>query len=318
MPLLKTFFASPFSLIAAILTMIIALPCAALDLNQTHQGDIVAVTLSDLRPTQAVVGFDPIFYKLGLFAKDKEAWFDEVCAVNGQKGVSTFDEFSRADKPDSYTCKQPVGSKPQDMKTVVIGPDRHLYLIDGHHSLNVFWETPEGGPGFPVHVIVAGDYRNLESMSAFWQALQLDKYTWLYDAEDNKISPEALPESLGLKNFTNDPYRGLIYFDAEISWDKPKNPVPFIEFYWAKEVRREMPLQHYDLNTMAGYEQAILDSSDLILHLDTDDMGGSGQSAKTLGRYKKKDKKALKKLLQDDSKLGIALRYKQQWQRTSH
>lgn len=46
-------------------------------------GDVVEVTLDQVHPTQAVIGFDQVYYKLERFAKDRQALFDEICESNG-------------------------------------------------------------------------------------------------------------------------------------------------------------------------------------------------------------------------------------------
>lgn len=223
--------------------------------------DIIQLSLSDLRPTQAVVGFDQIYYKLGRFQYDPKKLFDEICEVNGQQGVADIPATAKPNVAASFSCKQPVGTHKADMKTVVLAPDNHYYLTDGHHTFNTFWQMPQGGPDFKVQVRVDKDYRNLKSMADFWQTMASDGRVWLADQDDKPITAADLPTALGLAGFDNDPYRALMYFSREVAWDKPQEPVPFLEFYWAKELRKGIDINNFDLDNAQGYGQAIAASS---------------------------------------------------------
>lgn len=282
----------------------------AIDLTKVHQGDVLPVTLAELKPTQPSVGYDQIYYKLGRYQQDAEKQFDEICEANGQKGVSHFDAQSQPAIATSFECKEPVGAERKDMKTVVIAPNSQLYLTDGHHTFNTFWHMEGGGNEFPVNVLVDKDYRGLKTMDAFWKQLDLDKNTWLFDVSDQPISYQQLPTTLGMENFADDPYRSLMYFARDVCWDKPAQPVPFLEFYWAKQLKPQLPLAPFDLNTEQGYLNAIEAASKLILAEQSKDIGGSGLSAKAMGQFDHFDAKKFKKLSKQNSKLSYMLGYK--------
>ncbi len=131
---------------ALLLTLLTTLSTStwAVELTQVHQGEVISVTLSELKPTQPSVGYDQIYYKLGRYQHDAEKQFDEICEANGQKGVSKFDAQSQPAVATSFQCKAPVGTERQDMKTVVIAPNNQLYLTDGHHTFNTFWHMDGG------------------------------------------------------------------------------------------------------------------------------------------------------------------------------
>lgn len=55
-------------------------------------GDLIDVRLGELHPTQAVLGFDQVFYKLGRYGSDRDEAaggvnkrFDDWCETNGQE-----------------------------------------------------------------------------------------------------------------------------------------------------------------------------------------------------------------------------------------
>ncbi|MDR9827998.1 ParB/Srx family N-terminal domain-containing protein [Vibrio sp. FNV 38] len=303
----------PISL--AIVSTLLTIPTAfATSVTQDNviQGDVLQVQLEQVIPTQPSVGYDQVYYKLGRFDTDKKKLFDEICEANGQRGLAHFDKkASDAHDAASFECKESVGSREKDMKTIVIAPNGDYYLTDGHHTFNVFWTMPEGGADFPVHVVVDKDYRHLESMEAFWDAMIADGNTWLFDSVGQQILPNDLPKTLGLDNFQNDSYRSLMYFSRDVGWNKPKQPVPFLEFYWSKEVRQEINLEHYDLESKVGYTEAITDVSNFLLSLETNDVGGSSKSAKEMGQFESFDQKGLKKLLREDKgKVSYMINYK--------
>lgn len=278
----------------------------------TKVGDVIEVQLSQLNPTQPSIGYDQVFYKLGRFQVDLKKQFDEICEANGQKGLESFNEQSVQADRDSFSCKEAIGSRANEMKTVVLAPDNNYYLTDGHHTFNTFWHMQGGGSAFPIHVVVTHDYRELADMQAFWQAMQQDGNVWLFDLNNQAIAAEQLPTSLGMENFANDAYRSLMYFSRKVSWAKPKQPVPFLEFYWAKELKPLIDLGNYDLSDMDSYVQAITDAADIILNLDTDNLGGSGLSAVEMGQMREFKAKTLSKLQTEKGKLFYSLAYKAQ------
>lgn len=284
-----------------------ALPTHAANVSA---GDVIKVGLHELKPTQPSVGYDQIMYKLGRFQFDQEKMFDEVCEANGQKGVVSFSQQSHPNVPSSFKCEMEVGARKQDMKTVVIAPNGDYYLTDGHHTFNVFYRMPKGGASFNVNVVVDKDYRDLKSMDAFWNQMAKDGNTWLFDQKGTAISYQQLPTSLGLTNFANDQYRSLMYFSRGVGWNKPKQPVPFLELYWTKEVRKAIDVDNFDLNSTQGYAKAVKAVSEHILSMDTSNVGGSKLSVKEMGQFDAYNQKGFDKLFKQRGKVDYMLRYK--------
>lgn len=284
------------SVLALLLIGFLAPAHARADLNAAKQGDIIAVQLDQLHPTQPSVGYDQVYYKLGRYRRDREKHFDEICENNGAKAVTRFTRNSSIRDLSSFECEEAVGSRPNEMKTVVLAPNGKAYLTDGHHTFNVYWLMDGGGPDFVNHVVVDKDYRQLPDMKAFWAQMEADGNVWLHDHVGQPITPADLPPSLGLEHFGNDVYRALMYFSRGIAWHKPEritNPatgerypsIPFVEFYWSRELRKGVDLSQHDLNSRAGYNRAIRAVADFILKFESDDVGGSGRSAQSMGRY---------------------------------
>ncbi|MEZ9545333.1 MULTISPECIES: ParB-like protein, partial [Vibrio] len=286
---------------------IFALPTHA---SNVSEGDVINLGLHELKPTQPSVGYDQIMYKLGRYQFDQEKMFDEICEANGQKGVVSIKDQAHPNIPSTFTCEMETGARKKDMKTVVIAPNGEYYLTDGHHTFNVFYRMPQGGASFNVNVVVDKDYRNLKNMDAFWNQMAKDGNTWLFDNNGEAISYQQLPTSLGLTNFANDQYRSLMYFSRGVGWNKPSQPVPFLEFYWSKEVRKAINAADFDLNSTEGYAKAVNAVSNHILSMDTNNVGGSNLSVKQMGQFSAYNQKGFDKLFKERGKVDYMLRYK--------
>lgn len=268
------------------------------DLADVKLNDMIEVRLRDVRPTQPSVGFDRVFYKLGRYANDRKKVFDDYCENNGQDSVLSFSADSNLKDPASFVCKEPVGTFRSNLKTVVIGPDSRLYLTDGHHTFNAFWHVAGGGPDARVQVVVTRDYRDFASMHDFWEQMKVEQNVWLLDVHDQPIAPADLPTSLGLEHFSNDQYRSLMYFTRRIAWNTPglmtlpDDPtetypnMPFLEFYWAREIRKTVNLADFNLAARTGYMEAIRAVGAAIMALRSNDVGGSGRSCEEMGQIK--------------------------------
>jgi hypothetical protein len=225
-------------------------------------GDLVDVSLNDLHPTQAVLGYDEVYYKLGRYTMGKDTnnkKFADWCEANGQQDVLSTTPTSRLDTPSSFTCVIPLGSETADsmglMKTGVVGPDGQMYLTDGHHTFTSFWETADGGRNMHVRVRIVGNLGNLEP-DAFWKQMKANNWVWLFDKDNKGINPDQLPEHLGLKEFGNDPYRGVIYFARDIGYQQLPAIAAFQEFYWGQWMRQssnpDLNLASYNLRRRRG------------------------------------------------------------------
>lgn len=313
----------------ALLLLLLTSPLRAewrnIDGQPAKWNDIIAVKLSDIAPTQPGLGFDRIFYKLGRYARDRSKVFDEYCEKNGQKGIRAFGPASNVHDPVTFSCLEPVGSERDQMKTVVIAPNNKLYLTDGHHTFNVLWHMKGGGPDLRMHVIVSRDYRNLTSMEEFWKQMQAEKNIWLFDVYDQPIGVAQLPVSLGLEHFQNDPYRSLMYFTRRIAWRSPGEKevpeaqfygddypdVPFVEFYWVREIRNQVDLKKFDLTTIDGYAAAIRALGKAVIAAKTKDLGGSGKSTQEMGQFTYFNEKELARISRPGTgKLAYMLKFR--------
>jgi hypothetical protein len=266
-------------------------------LSTPQPGQVIEVALEQLHPTQAVIGFDQIHYKLGVFAESPKKVFDEYCETNGQGGADTVPKGADLHKPDSFTCKDPVGTHPADMKTEVVGPAGQLYLTDGHHSFSTLWEQPGAGATLKMWVRVTDNFSDSPDLATFWKRMEQGRKVWLKDGQGKTISPEQIPAHLGFKDLGDDRFRSLVYFSRKASYGKPNSGavVPeFLEFYWGGWLRTQIDLGAFNLNKQGGYEDAIEALAKRMVSLAPDaPVGDSGFSAQQLGGFTSLNRKEL-------------------------
>lgn len=56
--------------------------------KNARAGDMLEVTLGELRPTQGALGYDQIYYKLGRYERQPDKKFDDFCADDGLGGIA--------------------------------------------------------------------------------------------------------------------------------------------------------------------------------------------------------------------------------------
>lgn len=275
-------------------------------------GQVIEVALDQLHPTQAVIGFDQIYYSLGLFADKPSKVFDDYCETNGQGEADKVPNGADLHKPSSFTCKAPVGTHPEDMKTVVVGPAGQLYLTDGHHSFTTLWEATGGGPRLKMWVKVTDDFSNSPDLATFWRRMEAARKVWLKDNQGQTLSPNELPAQLGFKNLQDDMFRSLVYFTRKAAYAKPDDgsvAPEFLEFYWGNWLRTQVDLGQYNLNKKGGYKDAIEAVAKRMVSLAPGaQVGDSGFTAHQLGGMTQLDRDELEKTF--DKKVPYVIDYR--------
>lgn len=304
-----------------------AVPCAAG--NERYcaaaEGDLLDVALDALHPTQPSLGYDEVYYRLGRYTIGKDAstqLFDAWCTANGQKSVQSVKPGATISDRASFTCTVPVGSETANtteaMKTAVIGPGGQVYLTDGHHTLTSFWEVAGGGPGTHVRLKITGNLTKL-APDAFWREMQSKGWTWLRDADGKAVTPEALPKNLGLKQFANDQYRGVLFFGRDIGYSQSDDSPAFQEFYWGHWLRTQtdpsLDPKNFVLTDFTSYLTLVGNVAKAMVALPADAKITDTLDAQELGRLDAFGEKAFDALSQPlaspkPGKLAIALDYK--------
>ncbi|PHV52054.1 hypothetical protein CSQ91_03560 [Janthinobacterium sp. BJB301] len=288
------------------------------------QPRILQVSLDELHPTQPAIGYDQVYYKLGRYAAEekhiadiaKPKKFADLCEANGQgdvlPGTANVAGATLAAPPAGYRCKAAVGSRPDDMKTVVIGPRGTVYLTDGHHTFSTFLDA-DGGRNHRLKVWVkVSDNFSALGEAAFWTRMREENKVWLKNGRNQAITPQQLPSAIGLKALGDDPYRSLVYFTRGIGYEPPDKATEFLEFYWADWLRRKpaLKLERADLLDPAAYASAILLAAQAMVALQPAEIVSGGKRAADLGALREIDHAAFDELTEDKSKLGYAIGYR--------
>ncbi|MFI5531199.1 ParB/Srx family N-terminal domain-containing protein [Kitasatospora sp. NPDC051853] len=260
-------------------------------------GDLLDVTLDQLRPTQPAVGYDEVYYKLGRYTSGKDEAngnankrFDDWCETNGQGVAATVQPGARISDASTFTCTIALGQETEasrsEMKTVVVGPGGALYLTDGHHTLTSFLEAPDGGRKLHVRLIVQANYSKLPQ-AEFWQRMRDNKWVRLLDENNQAITVAQLPTRLGLANFHDDPYRSLVYFTRDIGYAVPADAAEYLEFSWGDWLRGQgigLP-GSYDPADAASYLNAVRTASQAMTAVPGSTVvTADGRTADQLGR----------------------------------
>ncbi|WP_159567250.1 ParB/Srx family N-terminal domain-containing protein [Budvicia diplopodorum] len=299
---------------------------AATNYLAAKPGDVIQIKLSELYPTQSAVGKLQIAGDLADYASDAKSLFNDLCKVQGAGKLADSNVSSTPKDPESYRCKLAVGTKTSEMNTVDIGPEGKLYLTDGHHAFNSFWDVPGGGGDVTLSVLVGQNVSKDANGISLTQAQFEHKMAELkhflpVDANGNAITFAQLPKTLGMSAFQDDPYRSMLYYLRGVAYDKSDNnlnpetgkpypEVPFLEFYWGQLLNSKMDVNRYSLHQQDGYMMALNEAATLMVGLPKRQLiGSSGLTAAELGQMASIDQTRLNKLAKPDSKLAKALAY---------
>ncbi|MFM2479689.1 ParB/Srx family N-terminal domain-containing protein [Celerinatantimonas sp. MCCC 1A17872] len=271
-------------------------------------GKSLWTTIARVHPTQPEVGTREVAYKVNRFKLDAHKRFDEYCEKMGAQGVLSYSAKSKLAKRNSFSCKAAYGSDASALETVVIAPNHHIYLTDGHHTLTSF-DTITGSE-LPVLVSVTHDFRALKNMDEFWQKMQTLHLVWLHSSSQGDIQPAQLPQHLGLKFMKDDPYRGVLYFVRDIGYQKPRNPPAFLEFYWEQWLKKNIDLSKYDLNSRSDYAALVSDVAHKMVNLAPNAIvakaGTKEFRASELGALRHFNQHQMAKLVSPQGKLAYA------------
>jgi hypothetical protein len=182
-------------------------------------GKILKKDILKLKPTQFAIGFEEVDDKVNKLLK--------------------------------MTSKQ--RKKHQETKVIpgVFAPDGNFYIIDHHHAARACWEI-----GLKkVNVYAVADYRNLSSMTKFWEHMETRGWVYPFSQFGKQQLPyELLPQDV--RGLADDPYRGLAWAVKEAS-GFPKSEVPFFEFAWANYFRAKIPARTVRQNFDLAVRQAV-------------------------------------------------------------
>ncbi len=290
------------SCVLALLTGLVSMHSMAADTATIKQ-----LAVSQIHPTQPAVGYDEIRYKVALYKANPGELFDSFCEENGAGKASHYDSQSLITQPDSFSCQSPYGTHPEAIKSAVIAPDHQVYLTDGHHTISVYRDIA-GDKSFTFSVRITNDMSSLPDMAAFWTWMQQHNLTWLKDPAGNSVVPANLPAQVGMKFMADDTYRSVLYFLRSVSYKKPQDAPPFLEFYLGDWLRHHQPAGSGELTTKAGYAAYLSRAAATMVAAEGSQHTTSDASSPTLDQLGKLDtvnQKKLDKLTQPGGKLSV-------------
>jgi hypothetical protein len=257
-------------------------------------GDLLEVTLNELHPTQPVLGYDEVYYKLGRYRSGKDVAgggvnkrFSDWCEASGLVEATAATAAATLSDPTTFTCRLAPGAETADskalMKTAVVGPGGQLYLTDGHHTFTSFWERADGGPNMRVRVRITGNLSDLGT-EAFWKKMEENKWVWLFDGDNQPVTRDAIPAHLGLANFRNDLYRSLVYFTRDVAYSQAVGAPEFLEYYWGLYLRPRITLTAADMTDLTTYLAKVKQASQAMSALAPTDVVANGKTAADLAQ----------------------------------
>src|SRR5271170_8115377 len=135
------------------------------------------------------------------------------------------------------------------MIPVVLGPDKHYYVVDHHHLARALHD--EGVKDILVTII--GDLSMVER-DAFWGVMDNKRWVYPYDAKGERRHFRDLPKSI--KDLKDDPYRSLAG-ELRRAGGFAKDTTPFSEFLWADYLRRHVQRKIVEDHFSKALEKAL-------------------------------------------------------------
>lgn len=277
--------------------------------------NVVQVQLGHLAPTQSVVAHEQIAIKLAQYQRDPTVLYHDLCQTAGRGALVAFSDTSSPQQSNSYQCEYPqtASANLNALPTVVQSPSGQLYLTDGHHTLSAWYDLPDGGAEMIISAHVVKVYTAMAPQQ-FWQQMQQEGNTWLYDSEGRAITYAALPKQLGRASLQNDPFRAAMFFLRGGVWQKPTPAIPFVEFYWAQHLKAQPALQFPGYQDAVDYVRWLDRINDYLAHLAADTPIYGTFTAQQLGLVAGNPPTITARLLCDDTSdlaglglLGLAL-----------
>ncbi|KAI9190627.1 ParB/Sulfiredoxin [Polychytrium aggregatum] len=181
---------------------------------------LLTLPIDGLRPTQITVGF-----------KDVEL-----------KRLTIRSLIVKADRLYNYLNAKRV--------SVVIGPGKIPYIVDGHALVRALYETRLQA----AHCVVLEDYSTVATQDAFWEKMYSRRWVFPFDSDGHGPLPfSAIP--LHVKDMTDDPFKSLASAVQRSGGFLPPSQ-PQDEWEWVQYLRSRV---HGDPN--ANMPGALVDAS---------------------------------------------------------
>jgi len=135
------------------------------------------------------------------------------------------------------------------MIPVVLGPDRHHYVVDHHHLARALHD--EGVRD--IFVTVIADL-TMVHRDDFWGVLDNKRWVYPYDAKGERRHFREVPKTVA--ELKDDPFRSLAGELRRVG-GYAKDTTPFSEFLWADFLRRRLSRKAVAANFDKAIEKAL-------------------------------------------------------------
>jgi len=157
------------------------------------------ISLSNIHPTQAFVGYDQIPLKIEKIQKKL-----------------------KKKKLDSYLKEK--------WSPAIIGPDEKYWILDRHHLSYALLKSDIADKYKGLYIRVLHDWSSY-SWNHFYNSMKRENLFYLKNSKFEEISPEVIPTQVNALG--NNPYRSLAYFAREKGCFN-KVDIPYLEFMWGE------------------------------------------------------------------------------------
>jgi hypothetical protein len=135
------------------------------------------------------------------------------------------------------------------MIPVVLGPDRHPYVVDHHHLARALHD--EGVKDILVTIIAD---LTMVHRDDFWSVLDNKRWVYPYDAKGERRHFRDVPKTVA--ELKDDPFRSLAGELRRVG-GYAKDTTPFSEFLWADFLRRRLSRKAVAANFDKAIEKAL-------------------------------------------------------------
>jgi len=135
------------------------------------------------------------------------------------------------------------------MIPVVLGPDRHHYVVDHHHLARALHD--EGVKDILVTIIAD---LTMVHRDDFWGVLDNKRWVFPYDAKGERHHFRDIPKTVA--ELKDDPFRSLAGELRRVG-GYAKDTTPFSEFLWANFLRRRLSRKAVAANFDRAIEKAL-------------------------------------------------------------
>src|ERR1700733_11985586 len=145
--------------------------------------------------------------------------------------------------------KKQAESLGKNMIPVVLGPDKHHYVVDHHHLARALHD--EGVKDILITVIAD---LTMVDRDAFWGVLDNKRWVYPYDAKGDRHHFKDVPKTVA--ELKDDPFRSLAG-ELRRAGGYAKDTTPFSEFLWADFLRRRVRVKKVERDFPAAVKQAM-------------------------------------------------------------